>query len=144
MQATTATKQECHFYKYARKEDIMQQFNSGGIISGYHHPQYPQHVIVAYSQPQKTFGLLAFKADIGDDEQYQSGLNYCRFFEDERLATSTPKEHIYKNVTIGAIMLPFTKPNEQLQNLYSVIYSDWDIMRSNGDKGIPQISYDVF
>ena len=89
-------------------------------------------------------GLLAFHADIGVDEQYESGLYYCRFCEVELLATSRPKEHIYENVTIGAIMLPFTKPNKQLQNQYSVIYSDWDILRTNGDKGLPQISYDIF
>ncbi len=52
--------------------------------------------------------------------------------------------NICENVTVGAIMLPFKNENEKFQMQYSVTYSDWDVLRSNGDKGLPQISYDIF
>ncbi len=41
-------------------------------------------------------------------------------------------------------MLPLRKANEEFQMQYSVIYSDWDILRANGDKDLPEISYDLF
>ncbi len=69
---------------------------------------------------------------------------FCRFGEAVALATSSPRHYFKENVTIGAIMLPLTKANEQFQMQYSVIYSDWDILNSNGDKGLPQILYDLF
>ncbi len=59
------------------------------------------------------------------------------------LATSSPIDYINENVTVGAIILPFTKTNELFQMQYSVMYSDWDVLRSNGDKGLPQISNDL-
>ncbi len=47
-------------------------------------------------------------------------------------------------MTVGAIMLPLTKSNEQFQSQNSVMYSDWEVFKSNGDKGLPAKSYDVF
>ncbi len=89
-------------------------------------------------------GPVALQADIGIDKQYESGLYFCKFSEAVALATSSPRQCIDENVTVGAIMLPLTKTNEQFQMQYSVIYSDWDVLKSNGDKGLPQISYDLF
>ncbi len=89
-------------------------------------------------------GLVALQAYIGVDEQYESGMYFCRFSEAVAFATSSPRHYINENMTVGAIMLPLTKANEQFQMQYSVIYSDWDILKSNGDKGLPQISYDLF
>ncbi len=117
---------------------------SGKIISGHHHPQFPKHIIVAYCEANKMLGLIALHADIGVDEQYESGMYFCKFSQDVALATSSPRQYICENITVGAIMLPLAKTNEQFQMQYSVIYSDWDVLRSNGDKGLPQISYDIF
>ncbi len=69
---------------------------------------------------------------------------YYRFSEDVPLATSSLRQYIYQNVSVSAIMLPLTKCNEQFQIQYSIIYSDWDVLKSTGDKGLPQISYDLF
>jgi len=52
---------------------------------------------------------------------------FCKFSEGVILATSSPKQYICENVSVGAIMLPFKKSNEEFQMQYSVIYSDWDI-----------------
>ncbi len=89
-------------------------------------------------------GLVPFQANIGVDEQYQSGMYFCRFSETVELATSSPRQYINENVTVGAVMLPLAKTNPQFQMQYSVMYSDWDILKSNGDKGQPQMSYDLF
>jgi hypothetical protein len=132
------------FYTYASKAMIMDNLKGGKIISGYYHPQYPKHVIVAYREANKMLGLIALHADIGINEQYESGMYFCKFSEDMPLAASSPRQYICENVTVGAIMLPFINSNEEFQMQYSVIYSDWDILKSNGDKGLPQISYDIF
>ncbi len=87
-------------------------------------------MIVAYCQADKMLGLVALQVDV--------------VFEAVSLATSSPRHYINKNVNVGAIMLPLIKSNEQFQMQYSVIYSDWDVLRSNGDKCLPQISYDLF
>ncbi len=97
-------------------------------------------MIVAYWQADKMLGLVALQADIGVDEQYESGMQFCTVSEAVALATSSPRHYINENMTVGAIMLPLTKSNEQFQLQYSVLYSDWDILKSNGDKGLPQIS----
>ena len=131
------------FHTYSSIEIIVNHFMSGKIISGYHHPKYPKHVIVAYWQADKMLGLVALQADIGVIEQYESGMYFCRFSVAVALATSSPRHYINENMTIGAIMLPLTRTNEHFHMQYSVIYSDWDVLRSNGDKGLPQISYDV-
>ncbi len=57
------------FNTYCSMETILNHFMMGKIISGYHHPQYPNHVIVAYWWSDKL-GLVALLADIGVDEQY--------------------------------------------------------------------------
>ena len=62
------------FHTYCSIETIVNHFMMGKIISGYHHPQYPKHVIVAYWQADKMLGLVALQADIGFDEQYESGM----------------------------------------------------------------------
>ncbi len=100
---------------------------NGNIISGYHHPLYPKHVIAAYLQANKMLGLFAMHTDIGVDEQFESGIYFCKFNEDVSLATSSPRQNICQNVTVGAIVLPFKNSNEEFQMQYSVIYSDWDI-----------------
>ncbi len=76
------------FHTYCSIETIVNHFMTGKIISGYHNPQYPKHVIVAYWQADKMLGLVAFQANIGVDEQYQSGMYFCRFSEVRELATS--------------------------------------------------------
>ncbi len=83
-------------------------------------------------------------ANIGVDEQYESGMYYYRFSEDAILATSSWRQYINKNVSIGALMLPLNNSNEEFQVQYSVIFSGWDVVQSNGDKGLPKISYDLF
>ena len=67
-------------------------------------------------------------ANISVDEQYESGMYFCKFSEDVQLATSSPRQYICENVTVGAIMLPFKYSNEEFQMQYSVIYSDWDVL----------------
>ncbi len=132
------------FYTYASRAAILDHLMNGKIISGYYHPQYPKHVIVAYRQANKMLGLIAMHADIDVGEQYESGMYFCKFSKDMPLETSNPRQYICQNVTVGAIMLPFKYSNEEFQMQYSVIYSDWDVLQSNGDKGLPQISYDLF
>ncbi len=132
------------FHTYCSMEAILNNVTTGKIISGYHHPVYSGHVIVAYREADKMLGLGAFQSFIGVDEQYQSGMYFCRFSEAVELATSSPRQYINENVTVGAVMLPLAKTHQQFQMQYSVIYSDWDVLKSNGDKGQPQMSYDLF
>ncbi len=65
---------------------------------------------------------------------YEWGTYFCRFSEDVPLATSSPRQYICMNMSVGAIMLPLNKNNQQFLLQYSVIYSDWDILRSNRSK----------
>ena len=139
---STNPKRECLFHTYASKEAIIHEFNAGRIVSGYYHNDYPRHVIVAFRQAEKMLGLVALRADIGVDEEQESGMYFCKFTEDVGLAAVRYKEHIHCNVKIGAMMLPLTKSNQDFRMQYSVIYSDWDVLRANGDKNLPEISYD--
>ncbi len=113
------------FHMNASKEVINNYFIMEKIISG----QYPNHVIVAYRPGDMILGLVALQADIGVDEQYESGMYFCRFSEAVALATASPRQYINKNLTVGAIMFPLTICNEQFHMQYSVIYSDWDIFK---------------
>ncbi len=79
--------QEMAYSIYASIEDIVNHFKMVKIISGYYHPKYPKHVIVAYCQADKMLGLVALRADIGVDKQYKSGMYFCRFTEAVALAT---------------------------------------------------------
>ncbi len=54
-------------------------------------------------------GLIAMRADIGVDEEFESGMYFCRLTEDVELAAFTNKYNIHNNVKIGAIMLPLKK-----------------------------------
>ncbi len=76
------------------------------MISGYHHPQHPKHVIVVYCHPDKMLGLLALQAYISVDEQYESGMYFCKFSEAVALATSSQRHYMKKNMNVGAIMHP--------------------------------------
>ncbi len=99
------------------------------IFSGYHHSHYPKLVIVAFWQVNKMLGLVALQADIGIDQQYESGIYFCRFSEDVPLAIYISRQYIInKNVIVRAVTLPLTKSNEQFQMQYSVIYSNLDIL----------------
>ncbi len=84
------------FYAYSSIEAIDNHFKMRKIIIGYHHPQYPNHVIVAYCQTDKMLGLVALQADTGVDEQCESGMYFCRFSEAVSLATSSPRQYIKK------------------------------------------------
>ncbi len=88
-------------------------------------------------------GLVTLHAEIGSYYQYGLVMYFCRFIEDVPLAASSPKQCIYQNMIIGTQMLPLTKANKQFQMQYSVIYSDWDILRSNSNKKLPRIFYDL-
>ncbi len=123
---------------------IMNHFNAGNIIRGYYHSEFPKHIIIAFWEADKMLGLVAMRAGSGIDEQHQSGMYFCWFSEDVQLATSSKKLYIQNNVTIGAMMLPLMKANEEFWMQYSVIYSDWDILSENGNKDLPEISYDLF
>ncbi len=63
---------------------------------------------MACCQPDKMLELLALQAYIGVDEQYESGMYFCKFSEDVTLATPSPKQYICKNLSAGAIMSPLT------------------------------------
>ncbi len=111
------------------------------IISGYHIHNIP---IMSSLHIVKLMGLIALQADIGIDDHYESDMYYCRFSEDVSLATSSSRQYICQNASVGAIMLPLENANEEFQVQYSVIYSDWDDLKSNGDKGLHHIPYDLF
>ncbi len=55
------------FHTYARIEEIINQFNAGDIVSGYHHAQYPKHVFMALWQANKMLGVVALQENIGID-----------------------------------------------------------------------------
>ncbi len=97
------------FYTYSSRAAIVDHLMNGKLISGYHQSQYPNHVIVAYWQVNKMLGLVALHADIGVDEQYKSGMYFCEFCKDVTLATSSTRQYICENVSVGAMMLPFKK-----------------------------------
>ncbi len=82
--------------------------------------------------------------DIAVDEKYKSGIYFCRLSEDVPLGIYCPRQYICKNMTVGAIILPLTKSNDQFQMQYSVMYFASDILKANGEKGLPQISHDLF
>ncbi len=116
---------EC-FHTYASKEAIVNHFKK--IISGQFQPQYPKHVNVTYCQADKMLGLVALHADVVVHEQYGSGMYFCRFSKNLPLATSSSRHFINQNFTVGAIMLPLTNSNGELQIQNSVIYSDWEFL----------------
>ncbi len=70
--------QNCLFHICDSKEDIIDQLKAGHIVSWCHYPQYPKHVIIAFCKVG-VLGLIALQADIGVDEQYESGVYFCRF-----------------------------------------------------------------
>ncbi len=49
------------FHTYGSKVNIIDHFMTGKIISGYLHPQYPKHVIVAFQQADKMLELVALQ-----------------------------------------------------------------------------------
>ncbi len=69
------------FYTYSSRAAILEHLMNGKLICGYHHPQYPKHVIVAYCQANKMLGLIAMHVDIGVDEQDESGMYFCKSSE---------------------------------------------------------------
>ncbi len=101
------------FHTYASRATIVDNFMNGNIISGYHHPKYPKHVIIACCQADKMMGLIALQADIDADEKYESGMYYCRFSEAVSWTTSSSRKYICQNVSVGAIMLPLENANEE-------------------------------
>ncbi len=48
------------FHRCENKEDIIDQFKAGHIISDYHHPQYPKHVIVAFCQADQMLSITSW------------------------------------------------------------------------------------
>ncbi len=56
------------FHTYASRATSIDNFMNENIISSYHHPQYPKHVIIAYYQDDKMLGLIALQEDVGVDE----------------------------------------------------------------------------
>ncbi len=62
------------FHTYFSIEKIVHHFKTGKMISGFHYPQYPNHMIMAYCQANKMLGLVLLQADIGLGEQYESGM----------------------------------------------------------------------
>ncbi len=112
------------FHTYVSRTTINDHFKNGKIISGHFHPQYSKYVIVAYCQDDKMLGLIALQADIGVNEQYESGMYFCRFSEGVTLATSRSRQYFCQNVSAGAIMLPLTISNVEFHLQNSVIYSN--------------------
>ncbi len=51
--AATTVPHKNVFYTYSNRDAILEHLMNGNIISGYHHPQYPKHVIVAYQHGNK-------------------------------------------------------------------------------------------
>ncbi len=106
---STNPRHEYLFHTYASKDAIMNELNAGQIVSGYYHENFPRHMIVVFHQADKMLGLIAMRADIGVDEEFESGMYFCRLTEDVELAAFTNKYNIHNNVKIGAIMLPLKK-----------------------------------
>ncbi len=88
------------FHTYARKEEIINQFNAGDIGSGYHHPQYPKHAIMAFWQANKMLGLVALQQNIGIDMQYESGMYFGRFSKKMSLTTTSARHYINKKTRL--------------------------------------------
>lgn len=67
---------------------------------------------LAYRHAEKMLDLVAIKADIDDDKQYESGMYCCQFSEGVQLATPSQLHYIQNRAKVGAVMLPLTKSNE--------------------------------
>ncbi len=54
-----------------------------------------------YHEAHKLLGLIALQAEIKVNEQYELGMYFCKFSEDVTLATSSPRQYICQNVSVG-------------------------------------------
>ncbi len=85
----------------------------------------------------------------------ETGAHYCQFTWESNRGTDgknhvsvvdTTKEDLDKQIEHCALMLPYNNLSKIFQRQFTLIYSDWDVLRCNSrdQKGIPQLEKRVF
>ena len=69
---------------------------------------------------------------------------YCKFSEIDMQPIRTTKKEVFDITDIGALMVPYLDPKLEFNNQYSIVYSDWDVLQSNGLKGLPELDKHMF
>ena len=132
------------FYVYKSKNSILEKFRSGDCISGFHLEEYPQQVNVAYADGRFNIHFMAFTFSFGVSRVSLCGMFYCKFSEIDMPPIRTTKKEVFDITDIGALMVPYSDPKTDFNNQYSIVYSDWDVLRSNGQKGLPELCRGMF
>ena len=126
------------FHTHDSIDAIMSRFSRGDVISGFFLPNTPREVHVAFKKGRHEIEFLSFGFTAQLLAVSVCGLHYCKFHLIEAQPIQATKHTIRSMTMVGALMLPYISSNDFI-NQYTIVYSDWDVLKFNGEKNLPQI-----
>ena len=144
------------YHVFTSKQEVVKRFLRGEPLSVFTLKGEKNKVHAAFSSGKRfTLQYLTLEYDRTRLHIQETGAHFCQFRLENHTGTdgkshvsvvNSTNEELMDKVEYHALMLPYSNVLETFQRQYTLVYSDWDVLKCTGpnDKGIPQAEKRVF
>ena len=141
-------------FRYESLQCIIQRFNDGQPISCFQSKHCEKlFYVVFFAGNHAEISYLTIESHTSEMYVQETGVQFCKFkivqeYSTDHIAVKTAKKkEVMDMMDYYALMLPYNKKDNIFQRQFTLIYSDWEVLRCNDahtEKGLPHPDPGVF
>ena len=116
-------------YVYSNEEQVMDLFSEGKPLCCTIFPANANQICVAhYSGHSDVVAFVVFSSCHPVEVEVDTGVVFFKINALESREAKVSKQKLKKEVQFNAIMLPYLKDNKPHESMYTIVFSDWDVL----------------
>ena len=133
------------YFRYESISEIKERFKNGDILSGLTtkidaDTTLEGYFWIVYGKKGSTMNMVPIVMEPDDEtSKVLCGMNYHKYSLDEDdCVTGLSREEIQKSTSDYCVLLPYKdKGDKEFECLYGVVFNDWEVIDSLGNKNLP-------
>ena len=117
------------YYVYSNEKQVMDHFSEGKPLCCTIFPANKDEMCVAhYSGNSDVLEFVVFSSCPPVEVEVDTGVVFFKIKASGTKKANVSKQELNKKVQFNAIMLPYLKDNKPHESMYTIVFSDWDVL----------------
>ena len=117
------------YYVYSNEKQVMDLFSEGKPLCCTIFPANKDEMCVAhYSGNSDVLEFVVFSSCPPVEVEVDTGVVFFKIKASGTKKANVSKQELNKKVQFNAIMLPYLKDNKPHESMYTIVFSDWDVL----------------
>ena len=117
------------YYVYSNEKQVMDHFSEGKPLCCTIFPANKDEMCVAhYSGNSDVLEFVVFSSCPPVEVEVDTGVVFFKIKAFGSKKANVSKQELNKKVQFNAIMLPYLKDNKPHESMYTIVFSDWDVL----------------